>query len=175
MAAGVTDRGDRARTRRDLQPRTFTPSPAPVGPPRTRASTAGQLAATAWLSARKLRAPAGAPWSIEIGLETAARPAPVHWDPRRATRFQLHVQAEEWGFRFCHQSRESRIRVTDVAFVHGSDHHGLLAATPALKNIGALLRDLEQRFGIAFHRRHAAIVATLPDAERAIQSWLASL
>ena len=172
----MTDRGDRARTtRRDLQPRTITPSAPAPAPSRTRASTAGQLAATAWLAARKLRAAQGASWSVEIGLEPAPRAAPVQWDPRRATRFQLHIRAEEWGFRFCHQSRESRIRVTDVAFVHGNDHHGLLAATPPLKNVGAFLRDLEQRFGLTFQRRHAAIVTTLSDGERAIQGWLASL
>ena len=141
---------------------------------RESSTNAGALAASAWLWARGLRAPAKT-WDVEIGLDVTNHAATLAFEPKLATRFQLHIYAEEWGFRFCHDGHESWIRVTDIPFVHGADHYRLLAATPPLKNLAAFMRMLETRHAVKFQRQHAAISTTLPDSEHAIRSWLQTL
>ena len=175
----MTDRSSRSRppTRPDLNPRTVTPSsPAPgaSGAARSSHSTAGNLAAAVWLSARGLRAP-GRSWDVEIGFDVHARPALRQFDEKRDSRFQLHIYAEEWGFQFCHAGRASWIRITDIAFVHGADDHHLLSSTPPLKNIATFLRALETKHGLKFNRGQAAIATTIPDAELPIRNWLLTL
>lgn len=61
-----------------------------------------------------------------------------------------------------------------MAFVHGSDEHDLLAATPALKDIHRLVHLLEERFDIRFARARPHITTTLRGADDAIRAWLAS-
>jgi hypothetical protein len=141
---------------------------------RESSTNAGALAASAWLWARGLRPPAKT-WDVEIGLDVTSQPATLAFEPKLATRFQLHIYAEEWGFRFCHDGHESWIRVTDIPFVHGSDYHRLLAATPPLKGIAAFLRMLESRHAVTFQRRHAAIASMIPDSEAAIRTWVQTL
>src|SRR5438874_1280166 len=156
----------------DLRPRTVTPEP-----PRARresASTAGQLAAAAWLAARCLRAPDKS-WDIEIGLDVVDRPATTSFDPKRASRFQLHIYAEEWGYHFCHAGKDSWIRITDIPFVHGSDGYSLLKLTPPLKLLSPFLRRLETEHRLAFQRRHAAIASTIPGSEPVLRSGLLTL
>jgi hypothetical protein len=137
-------------------------------------SHAGKLAAATWLSTRNLRAPAKT-WEVEIGLGVAAQAATNEFDPKRDTRLQLLICAEEWGFRFCHEGRESWIRVTDIAFVHGSDAFGLLLSTPPLKNLGLFVRGLEAEHRIKFQRAHASVSSTIAGAEPAVRRWLFSL
>jgi hypothetical protein len=137
-------------------------------------SNAGTLAAGAWLTERGLRAPSRT-WDVEIGLDVVTTPATIDFDERHATRFQLLIYAEEWGFRFTHAGQTSWIRVTDISFIHGRDDHRLLEHTPPLKRIGSLIRELEKRFGVSFERQHAAVRTTIPNAEVAIRGWIVSL
>jgi hypothetical protein len=126
------------------------------------------------LTERGLRAPSKT-WDVEIGLDIATSPATIEFDEQYATRFQLLIYAEEWGFRFTHAGQSSWIRVTDISFVHGRDDHRLLEHTPPLKRIGSLLRELEKRFGVNFQRGQAAVRTTLPSSEPAIREWIDSL
>lgn len=171
----MNDRGSRSRLDFDnLRARTITPLGEPVGKRVSVDTNAGRLATEAWLFSRGLR-PRAKSWDIEIGLGIVAKPATLEFDPTRDTRFQLHLYAEEWGYRFCHAGRESWIRITDIPFVHGSDQFKLLASTPPLKNLGAFVRALEAEHGIRFQRSHAAILSTIPDADASIREWVTSL
>lgn len=146
---------------------------------RTRAgdanATNGAVAAAHWH--RGLRIPSITPtrWHCEIALDTVDAPAPASFDEATATRFHIDIYSEEWGVFFCHDGRASWIRVTDIAFVHGRDEHRLLGLVPSLKNIGALLRRLEQQHEIVLRREHATIRTNLVGAEPAIRRWLAQL
>ncbi len=131
------------------------------------------FAAAAWAAERGLT-PVDKSWDIEIRLEIAPRQATLEVD-EGATRFELLIYAEEWGFRFAHAGRTSWIRVTDIAFVHGSDDHRLLELTPRLQDIASLVRELENRHALQFLRDHATIRSTIPNAELAIRSWLTTL
>ena len=134
----------------------------------------GALAAAAWLNARDLRT-AALRWYVEIALDIGDHPASFRLDDRTDTRFRIDIYAQEWGYVFCHGGHTSWIRVTDIAFVHGSDEFGLLAQTPRLDELGKLLRELERQHGIAFRRELAAVRSDLPNAERAIRRWIATL
>jgi len=139
-----------------------------------RASTLGATVAATWL--RSLGHPATTErWHVEIALDVIDRRAPVTFDEARATRFHIDAYLEEWGLYFCHGGRWSWIRVTDIAFVHGRDDHGLLAWGPTLEDVGALLRRLEGMHGISFHRKHANIRTNLAGVEPAVRGWLATL
>ena len=136
----------------------------------------GARASAAWVQARGLATPPTTlRWHVEIamGLDTATPPA--DFDETRTTRFHLDIYSEEWGVFFCHAGKASWIRLTDIAFVHGRDEHGLLAIVPPLRDIGGFLRGLEQRHEIQFQRKHAAIRTNLANAEPVIRSWLAAL
>ena len=122
------------------------------------ASTAGWTASAAWLDDRGV-APVTR-WSVTIELGVLD------------TRFRIEIYAEEWGYFFSHHGRASWIRITDVPFAHGRDDFGLLARTPALAEIGALLRALEQEHGVELDREHALVRTTLPSAEPAIRRWI---
>jgi hypothetical protein len=162
----VSDRNDRQPRRRSAA--------HPIGTPAGLNPNEGVIAAASWVSARGLE-PANRKWDIEIGLDVVCKTAPVTFDPTRETRFQLHIYSEEWGFRFAHAGRHSWIRVTDIPFVHVADEHDLLRHTPALKNIGSFVRELETRHALTFQRRHAAVATTIPGAESVIRSWVLSL
>lgn len=138
-------------------------------------ATAGKLAAQAWLREQKLSAPALLPWHAEISLDVRDVPATLHFDERRDTRFRLEIYSEEWGFFFCHGGQASWVRITDIPFVHGRDEFGLLQLVPPLRDIGSLLRMIEQRHQIAFRREHALVRTNLPSAEPAIRLWVQSL
>ena len=114
-------------------------------------------------------------WHVEIALDVRDEPAQLEFDEATATRFQLEIYAEEWGFLFCHAGLLSRIRINNIAFVHGRDDYRLLGSMPPLAQIGSLVRELEQRHGIAFRREHALVLTDLAGAEPAIRAWLRTL
>src|SRR5687768_9236555 len=139
-------------------------------------STAGALAAAAWLRLRGVTPPPGIQrWHVEIALDVIHDRAPSEFDERTATRFHIDIYAEEWGVFFCHGGRSSWIRITDVPFVHGRDDFDLLRVIPALKDVGQLLRSLERQHKVKFQREHAVIRTNLDGAEPAIRSWIATL
>jgi hypothetical protein len=137
-------------------------------------STLGSRDAASWLSDRNLPLPTTR-WFAEIALDTRDRPAPAEFDERVDTRFHLDLYSEEWGFLFCHGGKVSRIRVTDIPFVHGRDEFQLLAVTPTLGVIGSFLRQLEHDHDIRFRREHALVHTDLPSAELQIRRWVLSM
>jgi hypothetical protein len=138
-------------------------------------STLGSLASAAWLAARGGSAPTHERWHAEVALDVVQRRAPSEFDEMTSSRFHLDIYLEEWGVFFCHAGQSSRIRVTDIAFVHGRDDFQLLGVTPQLKDIGWLLRHVEKRSGVKFAREHADVRTNVPGVEPAIRSWIASL
>lgn len=146
--------------------------PSTSGPQST--TTAGMLAARAWFHARALSTPGLLRWHAEILLDVVDQPAREKFDERTDTRFRVEIYSEEWGFLFCHAGQASWIRVTDIPFVHGRDDFRLLSLTPALKDIGVLLRSLEQRHRIQFRRRNAVVSTNIPHAEPPIRRWVES-
>ena len=137
--------------------------------------TAGSLAAATWLRTIGAAPRNGDRWHVEIVLDTSGQRPPTDFDDRVATRFELGIYSEEWGFFFCHEGHASWIRITDLAFVHGRDDFGLLAVVPPLKDVGQLLRRLEQQHAIRFQREHASIKTSIADSESAIAAWIATL
>lgn len=138
-------------------------------------SSVGATAAATWLRARGLPTPAGSRWHVEVALDVVDGPAPADYDEATATRFHIDIYSEEWGHYFCHHGRSSWIRVTDIAFVHGRDDYQLLTLTPPLPDIGRLVRQLEQKYGVRFRRDHALIRTNLDRAEVAVRAWLEKL
>lgn len=136
-------------------------------------STVGSLAAFAWLAELRLPTPTTR-WFVEIALDVAPQLADPSCDESTATRFHLNLYAEEWGLFFCHASRVSWIRVTDIAFAHAlRDDYGLLARQPELANIAELVRSLEREHGLQFRRELAYVGSDLgDDAVTAIRAWL---
>lgn len=138
--------------------------------------TVGAQGAATWLAARGLTPPPSLErWHVEIALDVVDEPAPAEFDEATATRFHLDIYSEEWGVFFCHAGRASWIRVTDIAFVHGRDQHGLLVITPSLQDVGRLLRLLERQHQVKFQRAHASVRTNLASAEPPIRAWLQSL
>jgi hypothetical protein len=159
-----------ARTKTPTGP----PGVHPIGTPRGLSSNAGILAVGAWLVARGLYPPAG-PWRIEISLEATSQPGASSQPRSFYTRFEITIASDAWGYRFCHGDRTSTVRVTDIAQARDRDEHRLAMATPPLKQLGKLLRDLEQRYHVFFGRHHATIRTDLSGSEPMIRAWLASL
>ena len=122
----------------------------------------GPLATAAWLLARNLY-PTERNWYVEISL---------HAD---GARFDVEIFAEEWGIAFHRGDEVSWIRVTDIPFVHGRDDFELLQETRSLRDIGRVVRLLENRFGIAFDRDGATIRTNVPDGDAEIREWVATL
>jgi hypothetical protein len=139
------------------------------------APTAGAAAATSWLSSLGLQPPSTLRWHVEIAIADLDATPPIEFDERVATRFQLDLYSEEWGYFFCHQGRSSWIRITDIPFVHGRDDFGLLAQTPTLGSIGATMRSLEARLAFQLRREHALVRTNLAGGEAVVRRWLASL
>lgn len=146
-----------------------SPDP-PVSTPRGLSANTGPIASAAWLAERGLY-PDDSRWHVDIALVPGGAPAAAD----HATRFDLEIYAEEWGFKFDHDGRVSWIRVTDVPFVHGRDEHQLLRRTPPLKRIGTLLAELEQRYEIRFDRHAPTIRTTIADAAPIVASWVETL
>ena len=154
----------RARARRNTR-QALPRRPHPIGSPERGLSTnTGALAASAWLADRGLT-PTDARWFVEVAIAPHGR----------ATRFQLDVYAEEWGFQFEHEGRKSWIRVTDVPFVHGRDDHGLLARTPRLRDVALLIAELEREHAVRFDRDTPLIRSNVANAESVLQNWIANL
>jgi hypothetical protein len=124
---------------------------------------AGALATAVWLSARGLLVPPRTEWELSISLDVIDEQAPVKFVDATDTRFHIAISSIEWGFFFCHHSRASWIRVTDVPFVHERDDFSLLIRTPPLRELGSLVRALEEKHRICFRREHA---------EPAIREWV---
>lgn len=142
----------------------------PIGTPTNGISpNTGPLATAAWLLARGLASP-DPRWFLEVTLDVS-RPAS---DGDETTQLRIELYSEEWGFWLRRDGKVSWVRVTDVPFVHGRDEHALLRDTPALKNIGRLVRALEERFGVQFDRGAPSIRTSLVDAEPAVREWIAS-
>jgi hypothetical protein len=114
-------------------------------------------------------------WYVAIGLDITDEPAQATFDESADSRFHIEIYSEEWGFFFCHAGRASWIRITDLAFVHMRDDYGLLAAAPALPEIGSLLRRLESEHGLQFRRELAYVHTNLINAEPSIRAWVQSL
>jgi hypothetical protein len=133
---------------------------------------AGALAATAWLAACGLRAPAATTWDVAIALDIVNRPASPYATSPADTRFHIAISTAEWGFYFCQRGRVSWIRVTDVPFVNERDDHGLLRQVPPLRDLGWLIQTLELRNSITFRRTLASVRTNLVDAEIGIRSWI---
>ncbi len=137
-------------------------------------SSAGALAARAWLHERNITSPEFQRWYAHVVLGVADRP-PAQLDERTATYFRLEIYSEEWGYFFGHAKAASWIRVTDTPFVHGRDDYRLLARTPPLREIGQLVRALERQHGLAFRREHALVRTNLAGAETRIRAWVQTL
>ena len=135
----------------------------PIGTPSGLSANTGPIASAAWLTARELY-PKEPRWHCVIAM-----------DARLGSSLELEIFAEEWGFRFTHDGKESWIRVTDVPFVHGRDDHELLSKIPPLRDIGTLVRTLERRYRLRFLRRRAAIRTSIAHGDRAIRRWIESL
>jgi hypothetical protein len=127
----------------------------------------GPIAAAAWLAELGLHSHEPR-WHVEILIGTGDDPP----HDEAPTLLRVDLYSEEWGYRFRHAARESWIRVTDVAFVHGRDDHALLPGTPALRNIGSLARRLESRFQIRLKLPDAVIRTSIQNADAAIRTWL---
>lgn len=133
--------------------------------------SSGTLAVAAWLAARGIYPPTGRPWRVHVGLETIDRPASFGL---AATRFELTIDSDKWRYLFAHDNRTSTIQITNLPSAVDRDEHRLMAQTPALKNLGPFMRDIETRYRIFFQRHHAAIRTDLPGSEPIIRAWISS-
>ena len=133
----------------------------------TRGLHAGALASAAWLSSRCLCATAGG-WEVTISLAVKRGGGTGNEE----TRFHVAITAREWGFFFSHGNETSWIRVTDVPFVHERDDFALLHRVPALRDLGELVGEIEERYGIQFDREDALIRSTLIGGVDRIQAWV---
>lgn len=140
-----------------------------------RSATDGAIAAASWLGQFDSTTPTTTRWHVEIVLDVIHGRAPTEWDETTATRFHIDVYAEEWGYYVCHGGRASWIRITDVPFVHGRDDFKLLLSTPALMNIGQLIRRLEADHSVQFQREHATVRTNVAGIEPSVRLWLATL
>lgn len=109
-------------------------------------------------------------WFVEVTFGVAGAAS----DKDDTTQLRIELFSEEWGFWFRREGKVSWVRVTDVPFVHGRDEHALLRDTPALKNIGRLVRALEERFDIRFDRDAPLIRTSLLGTEQTIRDWIAA-
>src|SRR5688572_18256082 len=134
--------------------------------------SAGALATESWLSARGLYVPPRTPWEVSISLDIVDESTPTNFVEIADTRLRVTIASTEWGFSFCHHSRASWIRVTDVPFVHERDDYLLLAQVPPLRELGRLVRSLEETYRIRFRRGYAMIRSTIGGAEPVIRAWV---
>ncbi len=138
-------------------------------------ASVGSRGSASWIVERGVTPPTGPRWHVEILLDVLDARAPSEHDESTATRFHIDIYSEEWGFYFCHGGRCSWVRITDQPFVHGRDDYHLLGLTPALADIGQLLRHLELKNKVRFRREHANIRTNVPGAEPAVRAWVATL
>lgn len=121
---------------------------------------AGGQAATAWLYARGLCAIVGG-WDVTITL------------PADDATLHVAITSTEWGIELRRGTRSSWIRVTDQAFVHERDDFALIhQMPPSLEELGELVRDLEERHGIAFDRQEVRVETNIPNASARLRRWV---
>ena len=154
---------DESRSRRPTRPSPALQRSAGTSA-RALSTNTGPLATSQWLVERGLAIGAPARWNVEITFE----------GPDHDTRLQVDIYSDEWGVKLRHQGRESWIRITDVAFVHGRDDFGLLRRMPRLSSIGGLIAAVERELGVCFDRTRVHIQTNLHD-DSAVRAWAANL
>jgi hypothetical protein len=139
-----------------------------------RASTVGASAVARWLHENRVE-PSVADWSATITIRVVVQQVPIDAGAVSTTHFQLHLEPDSWGLRFFHAGSVSCIRVADIACIDGCDQHQLLFITPQLRDLGRLLRQLEHRHALRFHRDALEVRTNVPSLEEAAMRWLARL
>jgi hypothetical protein len=91
---------------------------------------------------------------------------------RPAAQINIALDSLEWGFLFTCETGTSWIRVLEAPTVHDKDDFALVDKTPALRNLGTLVRQIEHRFELEFRRTHAAIHTNLANADDKIRAWV---
>jgi hypothetical protein len=134
--------------------------------------SAGTLATAAWLAARGLLVAPRTPWDVSIVLDIVTEDDTARGTDLPETRFHIAISSTEWGFYFAHNHRASWIRVTDAPFIHQRDDFALLFKVPPLRDLGRLVRALEETYGVRFRRRHAAVRTNISNAEPVIREWV---
>jgi hypothetical protein len=146
-----------------------------IGTPGGLSPTAGVLAVGAWLYDRGIYRPQRTPWHIEITLANKHLSGSRRFAEAIDTRFQLVIEPDAWGYFFCHAGKVSRIRVTDLVRPELRDDHLLASATPPLRHIGGLVRQLETRCNMTLLRNEAEIATTLAGSEPIVRTWVSAL
>ena len=164
----------RPRTRSKDPVAQSAPGRHPIGTPSGLSPNTGPLACAAWLVERGITC-ADNRWFVIAAFDAAPDAQLESFDEDSATRFQVELFSEEWGFRFCHRGRVSWVRITDIAFAHGRDDHDLLASKPRLKDIGKMLRALEKRYDLSFDRTRPLTRTSISGAEDAVREWARSI
>jgi hypothetical protein len=154
----------------DEAPKKKKQKPKPV--PQT---NPGADEAAEWIAARGLSTGGKVRWYVRIALDVVDAPAPEMHDGKTATRFHLDVYRDEWGVQFLHKGKTSHVRRVHSTFASGPDQHKLLKELPALAALGAFVRGLEARHGVAFKRQHALVRSNLAGAKTTLAPWLAKL
>jgi hypothetical protein len=139
-----------------------------------RDSQAATLATTAWLSARGYEVPLGFQWEVAIAMSVIDGAVPSTFDSTVDTRFHLSITHDEWGFFFCHGGKVSWLRVTDVVTVQDRDEFKLKDFVPPLRDVANIVRRIEERERIRFHRQHATVRTTIKGGEHAMRIWVAA-
>ena len=124
---------------------------------------AGALEAAAWLASRGLDGLAKR-WDVSIVLP----------GEDVTTRLHLAIAHDEWGFFFHYGRGMSWIRVTDAPHAHEADDFGLLAQAPKLRDIGAFVQGLEERYQFGFLRSQATIRTSIGGTEPTVRIWVAA-
>jgi hypothetical protein len=156
---------------RTARPRRITRQPKPrpphpLGAPQRSLSTnTGPLASAAWLAERAVL-PGQPKWFVEIRFLAKDDPS---------TCFQLDIYAEEWGFQFQRDGRSSWIRVTDTPFVHGRDDFDLRDRAQSLRDIGGLIRWIDEQVGVHLERDAPGIRSNIAHAYAPVRAWIATL
>jgi hypothetical protein len=133
---------------------------------------AGAVAAVSWLVTLGLLVSARTRWAVSIVLDVADEGAPESLADAVDTKLHIAIASGEWGFYFCHHDRASWIRITDVPSIHQRDDFALLFKVPPLRELGKLVRWLEETYGIRFRRDRAVIRSTIEGSEPAIREWV---
>lgn len=126
-------------------------------------TTAGALAGARWLRTIGLTPPT-TNWSATLELVATS-----------SSSFTIDVSHADWGFTFRHGGRQSSIVVTSLPTVHDRDDFRLLQYTPALLNIGSLIRRLEGEHELGFRRSTARVETNVPALVPDALRWLAQL
>ena len=129
-------------------------------------TTAGALAARAWLEASGLDVGKQRQWWVEIAI-----PCQLH----AATSLEIAIYPVEWAVKFRHLGKLSHVRVTDEKFTTGPDELELFPLVTELSQVGRIASTLSARHGIQLLRDKAAVRSNVPRASTAVRTWLALL